>query len=54
METYSLNPCCSGIWSETHKNKSNMKTKVGLNPCCSGIWSETVFNIINRASEELS
>ncbi len=36
-----LNPCCNGIWSQTHF-LSSVKNSKGLNPCCNGIWSQTI------------
>ena len=35
-----LNPCCNGIWSQTHIYYI-FCSLIRLNPCCNGIWSQT-------------
>ena len=38
----SLNPCCSGIWSQTYVFHDLILNGCCLNPCCNGIWSQTL------------
>ena len=40
--SWSLNPCCNGIWSQTMTDADDVYWNFqGLNPCCNGIWSQT-------------
>ena len=38
LASYSLNPCCNGIYLMIHSNTDNIGAGLSLNPCCNGIY----------------